>query len=161
MQLTIPAVVIAVAAMLGFATGSGLALSTASNAPPRLSNLTAHIGRVHLEGGGSKKGGVKGTYRVCDDGPQTSRGRFDLIRITHRWGNQGFDRRLVREQYPSTTWDVYFDKPECRAKIFWSSTIPADLKSVRAYACYSVTLRVRDPGGKWSNVVTRVVKNCR
>jgi hypothetical protein len=134
----------------------GLGQPSALNNPPRLSALKARIGRVHLEGGGTKEGGIRGTFRLCDDGPQTSRGRHGLISITHRSGTS----LLVRERYPSTSWDIYFAKPECRSGIFWSSTIPADLPSIRTSPCYSVAIRVRDPGGLWSNVVALAVNRC-
>lgn len=134
----------------------GTAASRANNAP-RLSALTAKIGPVHEEGGGIREGGVRGTYRVCDDGPQTTSRRPSLIRITHRAG----ESLLVREQYPTPTWDVYFDKPECVSAIPWSSTIPADLRELRELSCYSVSLRVRDPAGRWSNGATRAITRCR
>jgi hypothetical protein len=126
----------------------------AANAPPRLSKLTVRIGTVYLEGGGTKRG-VKGTYRLCDDGPQSSPGRFGLLSITHRSGSS----LLVRERSPSITWDTAFEKPEC-GRVTWSSTIPADLPNMRTSPCYSVTLRVRDPGGLWSNSATRAVTEC-
>jgi hypothetical protein len=135
---------------------SGAAGISAANSPPRLSAMTARIGIVHEEGGGRKQGGVKGTYRLCDDGPQSRPGHDGLMSITHRSGNS----LLVRERYPSPSWDIYFGEPECRSGIFWSSTIPADLGSIRRSPCYSVALRVRDPGGRWSNVVTRRLNAC-
>jgi hypothetical protein len=148
--------VIAVALL---ATSRGSAepnLRSAANQPPRLAALTARIGRVHIEGGGSKSGGVLGTYRLCDDGPQTGPSRTGLVRIVHRSGHS----LLVREQYPSISWDIYFGTPECRSRIAWSSTIPADLPELRKAPCYAVSLSVRDPGGRWSNVVTRRVTTC-
>lgn len=134
----------------------GVAQTSTGNDAPHLSAVTARIGPVHREGGGVKKGGVRGRYRLCDDGPQTSAGRFGLISITHRSG----DSLLVRERYPSISWDIYFAKPECSAGIFWSSTIPADLPEIRTSPCYSVALRVRDPAGRWSNVVRLAVNRC-
>lgn len=145
-----------VVSALSIGDESGVARPSSANAPPRLSAITARIGRVHEEGGGTRVGGVRGTYRLCDDGPQSSPGHFGLISTTHRSGNS----LLVRERYPSTSWDIYFGKPECRSKILWSSTIPADLPSIRNSPCYSVAIRVRDPAGRWSNIVTRVVNRC-
>jgi hypothetical protein len=141
---------------LSFDVKSGVASASTANASPRLSLITASIGPVFAEGGGKKDGGVRGTYRLCDDGPQSSPGHVGLISITHRSGSS----LLVRERYPSVSWDIYFDKPECRSKISWSSTIPADLPSIRNSPCYSVALRVRDPAGRWSNIVSRGVNRC-
>lgn len=131
------------------------------NAAPRISNVSARIARVYDEAHVKwKSRGVRGTYRLCDDGPQSTPQRFGLIRVTHRWGTRTLESLIVREQYPSISWDIYFRKFECRSGISWSSTIPADIPLVHNYPCYSVTLRVRDPGGRWSNAVTRVVKKC-
>jgi hypothetical protein len=150
------AVSLAVISALSFGQPSGDAGASGKNAPPRLSAFSASIGRVHEEGGGTKDGGVKGTYRLCDDGPQSGPSRFGVMSIIHRSGNT----LLVRERYPSPSWDIYFGKPECRSKIFWSSTIPADLPAIRESPCYSVALRVRDPAGRWSNIVSRMVNKC-
>ena len=128
----------------------------AANQPPRIAALSARIGRVHIEGGRSRSGGVLGTYRLCDDGPESGQSRNGLIRVVHRSGTS----LLVREQYPSISWDIYFATPECRSQIAWSSTIPADLPELRKSRCYSVSISVRDPGGRWSNTVTRAVTKC-
>jgi hypothetical protein len=142
--------------------GGAVASSAVGDGPPRVADLTARLGPVPVQGGGTKRG-VKGTYRLCDDGPPSSGKRSGLEEVTHRWsaGTRRDDMSLlVRERRPSISWDIYFRQSECRSRIFWSSTIPADVSIARSYPCYSVTLRVRDPGGRWSQSVTRDVKKC-
>lgn len=135
-------------------------LASARNQSPRLSQVTARIGRVYDEGETRyRRGGLRVRFRLCDDGPQSSPDRFGLISITHRWGDRSLEWFLVRERVPLISWDIYFDQSECRM-ISWSSPTPADFPYVTTYRCYSVTVRVRDPGEQWSNTVTRHVKKC-
>ena len=152
--------IVALAAATLLLGGAGLAAIRAVDRPPHLSDLTARMGAVSLQGGGTKRG-VKGTYRLCDDGPPAS-SRSGVQEITHRWSaTRGGDiALLVRERSPSISWDVYFRRKECRPGIFWASTIPAEVAAARGYPCYSIVLRVRDPGGHWSRPVSRVVTRC-
>jgi hypothetical protein len=154
------AIVALAAATLALLSGPGLAAIAVLDRPPHLSDLTARMGAVSLQGGGTKRG-VKGTYRLCDDGPPAST-RSGVEEITHRWSAMrgGGIALLVRERRPSISWDVYFQRKECRSRIFWASTVPAGVAAARGYPCYSVVLRVRDPGGHWSRPVSRVVKRC-
>jgi hypothetical protein len=130
------------------------------NLRPEVSRLTAIIGRVYDEAETRwRSHGVHGTFRLCDDGPPSSASHFGLIEVTHRWGHGAFVSLLVREAYPTPSWDIYFAKRECRV-IDWSSTIPADLPDARPFQCYVVSIRVRDPGGNWSKGVRRDTKRC-
>jgi hypothetical protein len=149
------------AALLGTSTlGYAFSSSRESNGPPALSIVSAKIDRVYDEAESRwKPGGVKGAYRLCDDGPPSDVSHFGLIEIAHTWGTKRFVSLLVRERFTTPSWDVYFRKRECRS-IAWSSTIPADLPDAHAYPCYLVSIRARDPGGKWSAPDRRNVRRC-
>jgi hypothetical protein len=132
------------------------------NHVPRLQTLAARVGRVyHEQSGRFRAGGLSIRFSLCDDGPPSSARRFGLLRLEHRWGDRFYTWLTVREQARLITWEVRFEKTECVAAIPWSSALPADLPYVRRYPCYVVRLRVRDPGGKWSNTLSDVVKKCR
>jgi len=155
--------------LLTFATTSVLALNGSAglselarrNEPPRLSDVTVNIGRVYDERQARvRQGGLRISFRLCDDGPRSGPATVGLVSLTHRWGDRLNDWLLVRERSELIAYDIYFSTPECRARIPWSSTLPADLSYARIFRCYQVTVRVRDPGGRWSNRVTRVVKKC-
>jgi hypothetical protein len=154
---------VALVAVAGLAHIAGAELSSSAvlDRPPRVSDLTVRLGAVPVQGGGRKRG-VKGTYRLCDDGPSANSRRSGVEEITHRWSTRtGTDvMLLVRERHPSISWDIYFRRAECRSRIAWHSTIPAEVAVARSYPCYSVSLRVRDPGGSWSRYATRVVRRC-
>ncbi len=150
-----------VAGLAASADGLGRADTISANKAPRITAFSARIGRVYEEGGGYRNGGLTMRFALCDDGPENVVGRrYARISVTHRWGSRRAERLLVREQEDLITYDIHFVPPECVRGIPWTSTVPADLPRTRFYRCYSVTLRVRDPAGRWSNSFTRVVRGC-
>lgn len=137
--------------------------ATTANKAPRLSNVKASIGTVYDEAAAKpRKNGLKLSFRVCDDGPPASAKRYGLINITFRWRDRLSESYLtVEEQGEMITWEVYFHKPECVSNIPEDDPLPAFLPYVGGYPCFSVTVKVRDPGGLWSNAVTQVVRKCK
>ena len=144
------------------AAGPGSSVGLSSNDAPRLASVTARIASVYDESRARlRSGGLALRFRLCDDGPPSSDRSFGLMRLEHRWGDGSHTWLFVREQAPLITWDIHFDKPECVSAIPWSSTLPADLSYAGMYACYTVRVRVRDPGGRWSNARSVKVKKCK
>jgi hypothetical protein len=134
---------------------------TAGNDAPRLVGLSARLGRVYDEPNARfRSGGLSVRLHLCDDGPPSSRDRFGLIRVQHRWGDRTYVWLFAREQSILITWDIHFETPECVRAVPWSSLLPAELPHLRTHPCYSVTVRVRDPGGRWSNSLKEAVKPC-
>jgi len=58
------------------------------------------------------------------------------------------------------TWEISFHRPEYVPNIPEDDPLPAFLPWTASWNCLTVTVKVRDPGGLWSNAVTHVVKPC-
>jgi hypothetical protein len=142
------------------AVGS-LAPGLVRNEAPRVSALSARIGRVYDEAAARFRArGLSIRFRLCDDGPQSTSRRTGFIRLDHRWGDGTHTWFAARELAPLMTWDVHFTTPQCVDSVPWSSTLPADLPHLRAFPCYIVLVQVRDPAGRWSNPARVRIKKC-
>jgi hypothetical protein len=164
--LSLTLAIACIGAVNSMATGtedaSGTAASPARNEAPRLEALTARIGRVYDEAETRfRSGGLSIRFRLCDDGPQSTRRRTGLIRLDHRWGDSSRTWFAARELTELITWDAHFATRECVGAVPWSSMLPADLSYLRRYPCYDVRVQVRDPAGRWSNTLRARVKKCR
>jgi hypothetical protein len=161
LRAAITTIAVATAVTGGTGVAADATISQAVNDTPRLGPLTARIGRVYDEAEARfRAGGLGLRFRLCDDGPQSTRLRTGLIRLDHRWGDRSRTWFAAQELAPLITWDVRFRTRECVRSVPWSSTLPADLPQLRGYPCYTVRVRVRDPGGRWSNMARAEVKKC-
>jgi hypothetical protein len=133
-----------------------------TNAAPRLVIEQAATGRFYDEGTGRKRARmVHLRFTLCDDGPQNlSPSRYARIIVTHRWGTRRRESLLVRESSDLITYDVYFRTAECVRRIPWTSAAQADLPQTASYRCYAVSVQVRDPAGKASNLARRILRGC-